>query len=203
MSSIGSISHWICQLKGGDPRAAQQLWECYFRRLVGLARKKLAGVPRRAADEEDVALSAFESLCRGAEAGRFPNLLHRDSLWQLLVVITAHKALDLARRERRLKRGGGRVLDEAALPDPSDPEAEEELEQVLSREPTPDFAVQMAEEFQRLLDSLRDASLRAVAQSKMEGCTNDEIAAQLGCSRRTIDRKLQVIRSLWSQEGMP
>jgi len=201
MSSAGSITHWINQLKAGDSVAAQKLWECYFLRLVGLARKKLQGTPRRAADEEDVALSVFDSLYRGAESGRFPHLLDRDNLWQLLAAITAHKALDLARHESRRKRGGGKLLDEAALPGPADAGAEAAgLEQVLSREPTPEFALQMAEDFQRLLDGLGDATLRAVALSKMEGWTNDEIAAQLSCAPRTIDRKLQVIRSLWSQE---
>src|SRR5205085_8369771 len=114
MSSDVSVTNWINQLKAGEPEAARRLWDGYFRRLVGLARGKLEGSPRRAADEEDVALSAFGSLCRGAEGGRFPHLLDRDSLWQLLVAITAHKAHDLRRREERKKRGGGRVLDEAA-----------------------------------------------------------------------------------------
>jgi hypothetical protein len=31
----------------GDPSAAQQLWQRYFQRLVGLARQKLRDVPRR------------------------------------------------------------------------------------------------------------------------------------------------------------
>src|ERR1043165_1882401 len=89
MNGDGSITRWIGQLKAGDPVAAQLLWERYFRRLVGLARKKLDGAPRRMADEEDVALSAFDSFCRGAEHGRFPRLEDRDDLWRLLVVITA------------------------------------------------------------------------------------------------------------------
>ena len=55
-SSSGSVTHWIGLLEAGDPAAAQKLWQAYFQRLVGLARKKLRGTPRRAADEEDVAL---------------------------------------------------------------------------------------------------------------------------------------------------
>src|SRR5215831_17169934 len=106
MSSAGSITHWIGQLKAGDPVAAQKLWEVYFRRLVGLARKKLQGAARRAADEEDVALSAFASFCRRAERGQFPQLLDRDDLWQLLMVITTRKALNQVQHERRQKRGG-------------------------------------------------------------------------------------------------
>ena len=200
MSLHGSVTNWIGRLKSGDPEAARRLWEGYFRRLVGLARGKLEGSPRRAADEEDVALSAFGSLCRGAEGGRFPHLLDRGSLWQLLVAITAHKALDLRRREGRQKRGGGRVLDEAGLSDPADSDGVG-LEQVLGREPTPEFAAQLAEEFERLLAGLDDPTLRAVAVARLDGFTVEEIAARLGCAPRTVERKLQVIRSLWSAEG--
>ena len=89
MASSRSVSHWIGQLRAGDPVAAQHLWEGYFRRLVGLARGKLQSLPSRAADEEDVALSAFASFCRGVEGGRFPQLADRDDLWRLLVTITA------------------------------------------------------------------------------------------------------------------
>jgi hypothetical protein len=84
MTSAGSVTHWLQLLKAGDQAAAPPLWEGYFRRLVGLARQRLPGIPRRAADEEDVALSAFDSFCRGAERGQFPRLNDRDDLWQLL-----------------------------------------------------------------------------------------------------------------------
>ena len=196
MPSGESVSHWIGQLQAGDHAAAQKLWERYFQRLVGLARKKLQGLPRRAADEEDVALSAFASFCRGAEQGRFPLLLDRDNLWRLLVTITARKANQLAAREGRQKRGGRAVLDEAALTDNS---GQAGLEQLIDREPTPEFAAQLAEECQRLLACLPEAELQSVAQWKMQGYTNEEIAAKLGCALRSVERKLKVIRSLWSQ----
>src|ERR1051326_8403596 len=106
MASEGSVTHWLGQLRSGDPAAAQQLWERYFQRLVQLARHKLRGVPRGVADEEDVALSAFDSFCRNLERDRWPQLLDRDNLWRLLVVITARKAHHLVRDERRQKRGG-------------------------------------------------------------------------------------------------
>src|SRR6516165_8429863 len=112
-----SVTNWIDQIKAGQFAAAQDLWNRYFHRLVGLARKKLQGRPRRAADEEDVALSAFDSFFRGAEQGKFPRLQDRDDLWGLLVVITARKALHLVEHEGRQKRGGGRVLTEGALGD--------------------------------------------------------------------------------------
>src|SRR5262249_9537959 len=88
MSSAGSVTHWIRELKAGNHLAAQRLWEKYFQRLVALARTKLGNRPRRVADEEDVAVNAFDSFFRGAQMGRFPQLLDRDDLWQLLVMIT-------------------------------------------------------------------------------------------------------------------
>src|SRR5580704_13070841 len=104
-----SVTHWIRALKQGDQSAAQGLWEAYFRRLVGLAHARLRDAPRRIADEEDVALSAFHSFCQGAQAGRFPRLDDRNDLWQILVLITARKAIDLRNYEGRSSRGKGKV----------------------------------------------------------------------------------------------
>jgi RNA polymerase sigma factor (sigma-70 family) len=197
MAADGSVTIWFDPLQAGDPAAAQELWERYFRRLVGLARKKLQGSRRRVADEEDVALSVFASLCRGAQAGRFPQLLHRDSLWALLVVITVRKAGHLIRHERCLKQGGGVAIVGEPQAQPGD---EPPLEQVLSREPTPEMEAQMAEECQRLLRCLGDKELEAVALACVKGFSVKEIAEQLGYAPRSIKRKLQMIREIWERE---
>jgi DNA-directed RNA polymerase specialized sigma24 family protein len=191
--SSGSVSHWIGLLKAGEHAAAQELWDRYFQRLVGLAHKMLQGSSRRAADEEDVALSAFASLCLGAERGRFAQLLDRHDLWQLLVVITRRKVLRQVRYERCQKRGG-------AEPAGADVADETSFLQILSREPTPEFAAQVAEQYQRLLDVLGDAELRSIAVYKMEGDTTDEIAAKLKRAPRTVERRLELIRQLWEKE---
>ena len=65
-------------------------------------------------------------------------------------------------------------------------------------EPSPEFAAMVAEEFRLRLEGLKDDSLRQVALSRMEGYTNDEIADQLGCARRTIARRLDLIRKTWT-----
>jgi len=191
----GSVTCWIDQLKAGNPAAAQPLWERYFQRLVRLARAKLPARPRPGleGDEEDVALSAFESFYQRAERGQFPQLNDRDDLWQLLVVVTVRKAIDQVRREGRLTRGSGRVLVLSELAGPG-------LEEVLDPELTPELAVQMAEECRRLYSCLGDDTLRAVARWKMEGHTNAEIAAKLECVPQTVERKLRTIRRLWAKE---
>jgi DNA-directed RNA polymerase specialized sigma24 family protein len=197
MPHDGSTSLWVGRLRDGrDEDAVHRLWEAYFHRLVRLARAKLRGVRRRAADEEDVALSAFDSFCRGAARGRFPQLNTPDDLWRLLVTITARKACDLTDRQRRAKRGGGHVRGDSAVVAP----AAGGWEAVAGREPTPAFAAQTAEEYRRLLGLLGDDELRAIAVRKMEGYTNEEIAAERGCAVPTVERRLRLIRKTWSAQ---
>ncbi len=198
MSNVdrGSVSGWIVDLKAGDGAAVQPLWERYYPRLVRLARAKLRATRRGVLDEEDAALSAFESFCAGAARGRFPRLADRGDLWRLLVVITARKVGEQVKREARQKRGGGRV----AAPLAGDSSSSDPMCSILAHDPTPLFAAAAAEEYRRLLDLLGD-ELRQVAIDRMEGYTNDEIAARLGCARRTVARRLELIRKTWETES--
>jgi DNA-directed RNA polymerase specialized sigma24 family protein len=200
MASEGSVTCWLRRLQAGDQAALQQLWQGYFRRLVGLARQRLHGFVRRAADEEDVALSAFDSFHRGVEAGRFPRLLDRNDLWQVLVLLTRRKAANLANHERAQKRGGGRVQVLSALPASEEDEGPA-FANLISREPDPAFAVAVADECRRLLELLKDPELRSVAQAKMEGDTNEEIALKVSRSVPTVERKLRLIRDTWEKEA--
>jgi DNA-directed RNA polymerase specialized sigma24 family protein len=199
-------THLIRLLQAGNADAAQPLWERYFGRLVALARGRLRGARRREADEEDVALSAFDSFCRGVMAGRFPQLNDSTDLWKVLVVITARKAADQVAREHRRKRcpqAGGSdqpVRGESAFLVPGESAEETRgLDGVAGPEPSPEFAVLVAEEHQRLLDGLGDETLRSVAVWKLEGWTNEEIAGKLGCSLSRVERKLRLIRHTWEQ----
>src|SRR5262249_7041587 len=157
---------------------------------------KLGDAPRRAADEEDVALSAFDSFCRGARRGRFPHLDDRDNLWRLLVTITARKAFDQVRDERCEKRGGGAVCRGSALCGADSTAVG--FDRVVGREPTPELAARVADECQRLLGLLEERELRSVAVWKMEGDTTEQIAVKLECAPSTVERKLRRIRTLWA-----
>lgn len=172
------------------------LWERYHTRLIGLARQVLHSSRRTGADEEDVVQNAFNSFFRGVAAGRFPQLDDREELWRLLVVITARKAIDQARRERRVTPGADSAI---SLTEAEDDESI--LEQVVGQEPTPELAAQIIEQYEELLDHLGDDKLRQIAIWKLEGFTNSEIAGKLDCSRRTVIRKLETIRLIWSEEA--
>ena len=193
-----SVTVWVQSLKRGDAEAAEKLWRRYFEGLIRLARARLQGMPRAVADEEDAALSAFDSFFEGAARGRYPKLDDRDDLGRWIVVITERKALDQTRREQRQKGGDGKILGTPAL-------ADEDgwgggLAGVSSPEPTPEFAAQVADECGRLLGKLRDDGLRRTAQLKMEGYTNEEVAERMGCSLRSVARKLELIRRTWEGE---
>ena len=189
ITGTGSITGWLHKLAEGDRQAAEKIWQRYFCRLVGLARHKLRDFPRRAADEEDVALSAFDSFCRGMEQGRFPDLMDRQHLWGLLLTITVRKAGHLVRDQQRQKRGGA---EQAARL--------EDWEGVLGREPSPDLALEMTEAYQRLLNLLPGPALRSVAVWRMEGTSVEEMARSLNCSTRSVKRKLGLIREIWEKE---
>ena len=110
---------------------------------------------RTVADEEDVALDALDSFCRRAQEGQFPNVTDRNDLWRLLVIITARKVCHLLRDKQRLKRGGADVTTQAVP-----------LDTLLGREPTPDFLVEIAEQYQLLLDALGEDDLRLGRRSE-------------------------------------
>lgn len=200
MSDFGSVTGWLLDAKQGDALAIQQIWNRYFERLVRLARKKLADLPRRAEDEEDVVLAAFDSFCRGATEGRFPQLEDRNGLWRLLVTITVRKSLNQHQHIRRAKRGGGRVRGDSVMLGADDTDDAQGFARVVGDEPSPSLAAMVADEFRYLVERLGDESLRSVAIWKMEGFTNDEIATKLGCKLRTVERKLQLIRSVLSRD---
>lgn len=175
------VSLWLEELKSGDRDNASRLFDRYFSRLVGLAASRLRGRPELVGYEEDIALSAFKSLCLGAEKGRFPRLVNRDELWRLLAVITIRKALNIQRRKRLAQNNN------------------EDIIEVLSRDPSPEEVVQMSDQIEMLLGQLDSDEHRRIALLKVEGRTNEEIAAQLGCVVRTIERKLHQIRVTWNE----
>lgn len=203
MPESNDLAGWLAGLGGGDEAAAEVLWHQYFSRLVRYARRKLRDLPRRTFDEEDVALSAMYSFCRGLEEGKFDRLGDRDDLWKLLVTITARKIYAQQRHTLREKRGGGRVRGESAFQRISPGEDfATGIGEVLGREPSPELAATLVENTQELLDCLGDEMLSQIARMKLEGWANEEIAAHLGCVRRTVERKLERIREKWTTTGL-
>jgi DNA-directed RNA polymerase specialized sigma24 family protein len=203
VSDSQSVTRWVHGVKEGNGTDIQQLWDRYFRRLVRLAGTKLPGHCRRSFDEEDVAISAFQSFCDRAGRGEFPRLSDRDDLWRLLATLTVRKAVVMMRHQTRQKRGGGHVLGESGFgTGDGEAAAGAGLAEVLGNEPTPADAAGFAEAFERLIDRLGDPTLKTIALRKLEGWSTQEIAEARGTSSKTVERKLRLIRAIWKEEAV-
>lgn len=193
----GSISACLEKLAAGESDAVQLLWERYFVRLQEVVRKQIGTSPRRAFDEEDVALSVLECFRRGAERGRFQSVKGSTELWRLLVTITKQKSIDRLRREGAQKRGGGLIEHPTGRDQPNRLWS---VDQLLTPGPTPAELAEMEEQNQHLLSTLRDGALRRVAVFRLSGYTTAEIAQRLGVTTRSVERKLRLIRETWQLE---
>ena len=130
----------------------------------------------------------------------FPDLENRHELWRLLVVITSHKAVDRQRAAKAQKRGGLQVRGDSVFQQGGESSASPGFDRFGAPDPTPEFLAALADEHQRLLSALDDDTERQIALWKMEGLLNEEIAQRLGVTRRSVQRKLQRIRLVWSEE---
>ena len=179
-----SITRLIRAVQDGSNSAIRPLLAAYFDRLVQLARKRLQNMPGLGGYDEDLALRSFHSVYeRLRDPARPLELAGRDDLWRLLATRTISRAIDLIRRHH-----------------PEEVARDKDFTQLLTREPTPLEAAEVADECRRLLESLPEPELRIIALLKVEGYTNEEIASQLDCVPRTIERKMSRIRLLWKHE---
>jgi RNA polymerase sigma factor (sigma-70 family) len=176
----------LARYRGGDERAAAEIFRRYVERLTRLARSRLS--PRLAGrtDPEDVVLSAWRSFFVGARAGRF-SLRRSGDLWRLLVSITMHKLYRQARRYGAQRRS---VAVEQSLE-----RTPEDLLPVADREPTPEEAVTLADELEAVMSRL-DACGRRVLELRLQGEPLAAIAQDTGRSERTVRRVLADIRGL-------
>jgi DNA-directed RNA polymerase specialized sigma24 family protein len=195
------VTAWIQSLETGDEEATSQLWSYCFPRLLRYTGKKLPEHLRRALDEEDVALSAFKSFCLAASKGSFPQLSGRDDLWKLLLHIARKKANSYIRHELREKRGGGKVRGESIFNSADDPNDQQGIDNVEGEAVSPDLLAQFTDDCRNLLDMLGDDILKTIALLRMEGHSVDEIAERVGCAKRSVERRLNLIRRTWMEKS--
>lgn len=192
-SPEGSITLCYRQLVSGDRSATRELWQHFFPRLTAMARATVGRLPQQVTDVDDAVQSAFISFWRQAESGEFGENLNRDNLWNLLATITVRKAQKQARRERSKKRGGGNVVGEQQMArGDSDYVRLDQLARVV---PTSDYDL-VCEEFLSQLDE----ELRAIVVLRLLGHSTEEIARELGCTQRKIQRKLQLVQLKWQED---
>lgn len=196
MSHDHSITNLVQELQAGESQAAERLWDRCIFSLVKGARRHLRNFPRRAVDEQDVALAAFDAFLRGVEEDRFNKLENREDLWQVLAMLTERRAIAELRRERAQKRGGCDNRGESVFEQMGgDGSAASGIDQAGNRSPA--LVETFTLEVRESLEILEDELLQKIAILRLEGYTNKEIAKQLGIALRAVERKLQLIRQKW------
>ncbi len=70
----------------------------------------------------------------------------------------------------------------------------------------PDVLAEISESCSQLLNALPDGTMKTIVLLKFQGAKNGDVAGDvaddLNCTRRTIERKLERIRRIWVEAGL-
>jgi len=199
--SAETFSRLIEKVRAGDEQSVAELWENYFQQLVRIAASRLPKNLRRVGDEEDIAISAFHSFIAGVQDDRFPDLSGPENLWGLLITLTGRKVNAHLRHQTRQKRGGGNVRGESVFIQPGGETKGGGIGGISGDGQPADIRIELSEACDNLLDQLEDEQLKQIAVMRMDGYLVDEIADRLNLSKRAVERRLQLIRRIWSEQA--
>jgi RNA polymerase sigma-70 factor (ECF subfamily) len=183
MSDNTSIP-WGERLRQGDPGAADAVFARYAQQLVRVAEQHLSRRLAARIDGEDVVQSVFRTFFRRASAGQF-QIDTSAQLWQLLVRITILKTRAKARFHtagvRRASAEVGGAVDAV-------------LVQEAGGEPGPAEAAELVDQIEALLAGLPGEFAR-VLELRLSGDSVADVARQLGLSRQSVYRMLDLLRN--------
>jgi RNA polymerase sigma-70 factor (ECF subfamily) len=178
----GSDSSLVRRFRAGEDDAATKLYKRYAERLQRLAQRNTGVDLGRRFDAEDVVQSVFRTFFRRVRTGLY-DLPAGDELWRLLLVISLNKIRTLAVYHRAQKRNVGTTVapDAQVLGQLADENADNlalaSLKMVIGE----------------VLEDLPDVQQTIIVR-RIEGCQVEEIAAETGRSKRTVERVLQDFR---------
>jgi RNA polymerase sigma factor (sigma-70 family) len=175
------------RVRQGDEQAASDLFNRYVERLIRLAQSRLSAKLRRRVDPEDVVQSVYRSFFSHAQDGRY-QLQQSGDLWRLLAAITINKVRNQARHGAAGKRAVS--AEESTTGNNSiigiPPEA-------ICREPSSEELNILIEEIESEMSSLSELK-RRIVELRFQGHSNEEIAEQVHCTERTVQRTLKQLR---------
>ena len=190
-----TLTNWVSRLGSGDERAMGYVFSRYFDQLITLAMRKMHGLNQVSRTGEDIALSAIKSLYMGLQDNRI-QINTEDDLWGCLFCITVRKATAEKRSEWAKKRGGNAWTYSGDARQDDDDEAL--FDTIAGEEPSPELALQLAENADELLSLFDEKSTqRQIISMKLQGLTTNQIAENLGLIPRTIFWHLEKIRERW------
>ncbi len=169
------------EFQGGNQAAAEEIYLRYARRLFALAKAKCSPELPGGIDADDIVQSVFRRFFQRASRG-FYEVAPGEELWRLLLAIALNRIRaqlsfhHAGKRDARLNTEG-LLLDQLAEKSRADTASDAHLRMVV------------VEALERLPPAHRD-----IVSLRIQGYEVEEIAQQIGRSKRTVERILQDAR---------
>lgn len=168
----------------------EQVWSQFHRLLKNYVEQRLSPQLQPHAGASDILQSAFLSLWRRLEDPSKPPLTDQDDLWGFLMTIARRKLSKRWRQIQTQKRGGGNVI---TATDFTHSDAASSFEEIVYAEVNQQLKLELEE-----ASDLLDVECQTIISMKLAGMTNAEIANELKCSVRRIERKNNLIRKAFT-----
>lgn len=204
-SDAPDAGYQLKELQNPDSHTAElKLFEKYYPRIKDIAAITLQTERRRVFDEEDVASEAMSEFYQALAEGRFSDVGGESEMWARLVSMTRmhayEKVQSLAASQGPAVRGESVFQADAGITAVSHRQGIGKPESLLNPQ-----ALEDADEVGHFLDFL-DAydstmPLRQIAELRMEGLTNRQIASRVHSSLRSVERLTAKVRVLWDQHA--
>ena len=190
-----------------------ELFRLNYGRLVAYAKRLLRGarIPECEHAPEDAVQSGFLMLLDDVAKGKLKSVNGFGGCSGLLRKAIAQEIIDERRRRDAVKRGGRGILRVLSTepgvdrPDVHRPVRTvpivDDFDLLESGSPEPSALVCSDEAVRGLMGLLDPEQARLVAM-RLDGVSNHAIAQSLGTSERTIRRRFEEIRVLWSESGL-
>ncbi len=189
----GTITRCIIELRHLNFENFGILWNFYFPKLIRRLELQFPGNPAIHNDAEDLSAEALEQLAKLATSEQRVAFVDRDGLWRFLSLVVYRNALQTLRRKQSDPLGERRLLGQR--------DVNQTLrflnENLFDRSPNHEEAIQFADQFDWILDSLGEP-LSSIALLTLEGRNQREIANRLDLTKRIVERKIELIRSILS-----
>jgi RNA polymerase sigma factor (sigma-70 family) len=195
-TAMSSVTSLIGSLRTGSPAAFEQVFQRFFPTLVSRLERRLGSAYPGVEGPEDVALSIFRRLWN-VVSGQSPlaaGLSDQRGLLRILSVLTRQKLREAHRYEHRLQRDRRRTRREADCSSARDTCSS--VQEATANDRPGDWDVAFLDLLTHLLGQLSERQ-QAVALRKLDGLTSREIAGELRCSERAVERHLSEIRDRW------
>jgi RNA polymerase sigma-70 factor (ECF subfamily) len=196
MSADPSFDHLMSRLRAGDEDAARRVFDEFAGRLIALARRRLGGPLRQKVDPEDALQSAYRSFFRRQARGELTPESW-DGLWAILAVITLRKCGRWIERFHTARRDLAAEVAPAAAADGS-----ADFRETAASGPGPAEEAALHETLDNLLAGLEPRE-RTIVTLALQGATVAEISAEVGRTRRTVQRVLARVKEHLERECGP